>query len=523
MLIASLCLLLLFTAISAASKPIGTLEIGVTFSSRRAKLPSGENCDSFFWNYKCDIFFIICVGETSSTRECNLYYARTHPARNVEILSDAFTVEYTSDQMVNLTITVMDHDRLSSPDFIAGYTYSFLPSELVGLQEIHPTDKGNAHFSTEMRVQVRRRCKPHFYGSKCIPCDVPEEKGYCDSEGLQICHSGYFGPGCSQYDFCGYSPPCAPFAVCENTEDSFKCLCDGTSGRRCEVGFDPCEEHICLHNGMCTAVGVNRNFAECVNCDAGWSGLHCEEKVEACVQEERRLGRPPCANGGHCVNRMNGTVLTCLCEDGWRGPRCEMSFVEASAIVVVIAISLLALLAGCIFALVCCFRVCLLPRLRPIIKKQKGVEMQSVKENSNGVLWRANNLYEELGTQSATAMTKSLRLLDHNPPPGKIVDDADYEEYETVDTQQYDPIHTTFAPASAPESVDEEAYEPLSVRFHDEDLATQTPNSGSVYVNNEEYEELTEEAVDRPLPVPPTISGTNKDFYKRVANSQQVC
>ncbi|KAL5109541.1 hypothetical protein TcWFU_010027 [Taenia crassiceps] len=537
--IASLFLLpLLFAAIPASTKPIGTLEIVVQFSSRRAKLPNGENCDSFIWNYKCDIFFIICAAEVSSTRECNLYRTRTQPVRNAETLSKSFDFNYSSNQMIKMSITVMDHDLLSDADFIAGYTYAFLPSALVGLQEIQPTSVGDAHHSTEMHVRVRRKCKPHFYGSECTLCDIPEDKGFCDPDGLQICYPGYSGPGCSQYDFCGISSPCAPFAVCENTGDSFRCLCDGTLGKRCEVDFDPCEEHICLHNGTCTTVGVNGNFAECVDCDVGWSGLHCEEKVDVCMQEERRLGRPPCANGGHCVSRKNGTVLTCLCEDGWRGPRCEMSFAKASAIVVVIAICLLALLAGCIFALACCFRVYLLPRLRLISEKQKGVEMQPTKEDLNADMWRANNLYEEMGIQSAIVTKKPLRILDQNPPPGEmyaswsnrvnnshwspspfIADDASYEEYETMDIQRGNPTHTFFSPASAPESVDEEEYEPVSTRLNDADFSIQTPNSGSVYANNEEYEELTERSVDRPLPAPPTISKMSKDMV----NSQQMC
>lgn len=520
MLIKASLLLFLLASTPASSNPVGTLEIEMTFSNEGAKLPNGENCDTFPWNFKCDVFFIICITEESSTRRCNLHYEKTHPVRNTGVLSKSVVVNYTSDQTIKMTVTIMDHDLLSSPDLIAEYTYSFLPSALVSQQNILPTSTGGAHPSTEMRMWVRRRCKPNHFGSKCTPCGVIEGRGFCDSDGLQTCHPGYFGPKCSQFDFCSDSPPCAPFAVCENTEDSFRCLCDGTSGKRCELGFDPCEEHICHHNGTCTAVGVNRNFAECVNCSIGWSGLHCRERVDACAQEEKRLGRLPCANGGHCVNRMNGTVLTCLCADGWRGARCETSLVKASAIVAVVTICLLALLAGCIFTLVRCFRVYLLPKLRLIVKKQRSVEMQPVKVDSRGELWRANNLYEEMGTQCATAKTEPQGTADLGPPPKYShfssppfsVNDDDYEDYETMDIQQHDPTHTCFKPTPSPESVDGEEYEPVSMRAHDGDLAIQTLEAGSVCVNNEEYEELTKGAVNRPLPAPQEKSNRNENF-----------
>nr|CDS20305.1 neurogenic locus notch protein 2 [Echinococcus granulosus] len=531
MLIKASLLLFLLASTPASSNPVGTLEIEMTFSNEGAKLPNGENCDTFPWNFKCDVFFIICITEESSTRRCNLHYEKTHPVRNTGVLSKSVVVNYTSDQTIKMTVTIMDHDLLSSPDLIAEYTYSFLPSALVSQQNILPTSTGGAHPSTEMRMWVRRRCKPNHFGSKCTPCGVIEGRGFCDSDGLQTCHPGYFGPKCSQFDFCSDSPPCAPFAVCENTEDSFRCLCDGTSGKRCELGFDPCEEHICHHNGTCTAVGVNRNFAECVNCSIGWSGLHCRERVDACAQEEKRLGRLPCANGGHCVNRMNGTVLTCLCADGWRGARCETSLVKASAIVAVVTICLLALLAGCIFTLVRCFRVYLLPKLRLIVKKQRSVEMQPVKVDSRGELWRANNLYEEMGTQCATAKTEPQGTADLGPPPSKTypnrltkaeyshfssppfsVNDDDYEDYETMDIQQHDPTHTCFKPTPSPESVDGEEYEPVSMRAHDGDLAIQALEAGSVCVNNEDYEELTKGAVNRPLPAPQEKSNRNENF-----------
>ena len=101
-------------------------------------------------------------------------------------------------------------------------------------------------------------------------------------------------------------------------------------GARCEMGFDPCEEHVCLNGGTCSAIGEHENFAECINCSSGWSGPHCEEREDICISETRRLGRPPCYNGGHCVSSLNGTVLKCFCESGWQGERCDVSFSRVS-------------------------------------------------------------------------------------------------------------------------------------------------------------------------------------------------
>ena len=52
--------------------------------------------------------------------------------------------------------------------------------------------------------------------------------------------------------------------------------------------------------------------------------------MDLCVLEEKRLGRPFCLNGGHCSTSANGTELRCLCESGWQGERCDVSFVKVN-------------------------------------------------------------------------------------------------------------------------------------------------------------------------------------------------
>uniref|UniRef100_A0A5K3FJF0 Secreted protein n=1 Tax=Mesocestoides corti TaxID=53468 RepID=A0A5K3FJF0_MESCO len=57
--------LLLLTAIiycaDLLKNPIGSLRVAVDYTNTRSKLVSGKSCDTFPWNFKCDIYFKICV------------------------------------------------------------------------------------------------------------------------------------------------------------------------------------------------------------------------------------------------------------------------------------------------------------------------------------------------------------------------------------------------------------------------------------------------------------------------------
>ncbi len=102
-------------------------------------------------------------------------------------------------------------------------------------------------------------------------------------------------------------------------------------GAPCKRGYDPCSDHTCRHNGTCVVIGEHGNFAECRNCSSGWAGSLCDDEVTACELAEARLGRPPCENHGHCVNRNTSTSrYSCLCEAGWQGSQCETSFSKVS-------------------------------------------------------------------------------------------------------------------------------------------------------------------------------------------------
>ncbi len=53
--------------------------------------------------------------------------------------------------------------------------------------------------------------------------------------------------------------------------------------------------------------------------------------MNACDLEEARLGHSLCENGGLCASREGDTRTACLCEDGWKGRRCEEPEVTVSA------------------------------------------------------------------------------------------------------------------------------------------------------------------------------------------------
>uniref|UniRef100_A0A0R3TIK5 Delta-like protein n=1 Tax=Rodentolepis nana TaxID=102285 RepID=A0A0R3TIK5_RODNA len=216
-----------------------------------------------------------------------------------------------------------------------------------------------------------------------------------------------------------YNVTCASFASCGRVDEHYACMCDGVSGKRCEEGFDPCAEHVCLHGGTCVPIGEHMNFAKCVNCSGRRGGLHCEEELNACEYEESQLGHPPCTNGGHCVvspfnetqftclcapgwrgahceipfngtrrgdacdletfrlghspcangghcvaDTSNETTFSCLCAQGWQGPTCEVSSFKVSAVVVVLSVLLLFLTIGCIMGVVCYLRIFTVPKMR---------------------------------------------------------------------------------------------------------------------------------------------------------------
>jgi len=85
----------------------------------------------------------------------------------------------------------------------------------------------------------------------------------------------------------------------------------------CTVGceIDPCLDVSCSDHGMCVADGAAEAGFYC-DCDAGWTGLACDEAVNACLAEVS-----PCPVNASCTSTGPGTYV-CACHAGWEGSDC---------------------------------------------------------------------------------------------------------------------------------------------------------------------------------------------------------
>ncbi|KAM7535168.1 hypothetical protein Aperf_G00000094067 [Anoplocephala perfoliata] len=204
----------------------------------------------------------------------------------------------------------------------------------------------------------------------------------------------YSGHKCSAVDRC-LNSTCAAFATCHHLGKSFICICDDTSGERCEEGYDPCKEHICEHNGTCVRTGEHMNFADCVNCSLGWGGQRCERKLNACELETLKLGHSPCCNDGDClVDPTNETTYICLCDPDWQGNRSEFYPLKFSTVAKFFSVCLLILTVCCIFAFIYCCRIYVQWKIRMATKNLREIKLTPSNSNASNELSRMINLYE---------------------------------------------------------------------------------------------------------------------------------
>ncbi|XP_065936025.1 neurogenic locus notch homolog protein 1-like isoform X3 [Magallana gigas] len=78
----------------------------------------------------------------------------------------------------------------------------------------------------------------------------------------------------------------------------------------CEINTDECQNDPCLNGATCTNTPGSFNCT----CDAGWTGIICNEDINECLDN-------PCHNGGTCSN--NAGSFTCTCADGFTGALCN--------------------------------------------------------------------------------------------------------------------------------------------------------------------------------------------------------
>ncbi len=96
------------------------------------------------------------------------------------------------------------------------------------------------------------------------------------------------------------SSTCANGGTCYDHGDSFRCACpSGWGGSTCNTGeietrTPPCGPHLI---NIFLTISVSLSLAMNSLCESG-----------------------PCLNGGTCIG--GGSVFTCICKDGWKGPTC---------------------------------------------------------------------------------------------------------------------------------------------------------------------------------------------------------
>lgn len=168
---------------------------------------------------------------------------------------------------------------------------------------------------------------------------------------------GWYGEFCHKVDTC-FLKPCAPYAICSNTDDEEGriCYCNGGSGKPClfdsslflgkvcmsypwirwaiHLGLecyqvqDPCDPSPCHNGGVCTRTGSHLEQFLC-ECKEFWYGPTCDQRQSACAWEKRTLANnndsstEVCLNGGVCQDNPIEFGYTCLCSSGWKGKRCE--------------------------------------------------------------------------------------------------------------------------------------------------------------------------------------------------------
>ncbi|XP_069842075.1 protein crumbs homolog 2 [Dendropsophus ebraccatus] len=124
------------------------------------------------------------------------------------------------------------------------------------------------------------------------------------------------GSNCTTCD----SNPCAlPNSQCSDEDETFTCTCQaGYSGLQCQNKVSPCAPNPCDHNALCVE---NMDNYTC-DCQPGYTGQHCEIVLNTCAPN-------PCYNGAICVEKEN--KYFCYCVPGFQGHHCEIDINECAS------------------------------------------------------------------------------------------------------------------------------------------------------------------------------------------------
>ncbi|XP_052692815.1 neurogenic locus notch homolog protein 2-like [Crassostrea angulata] len=126
---------------------------------------------------------------------------------------------------------------------------------------------------------------------------------FCFLDGLYTCRFRY-----------GHANLSNTITQCEAYENTASKDCpDGLFLRAqgiCKINTDECQNDPCLNGATCTNTSGSFNCT----CDAGWTGIVCDEDINECLDN-------PCQNGGTCSNSAGS--FTCTCAGGFTGALCN--------------------------------------------------------------------------------------------------------------------------------------------------------------------------------------------------------
>jgi hypothetical protein len=228
-------------------------------------------------------------------------------------------------------------------------------------------------------------CGAAFYGKRCGSeedlCAANSGLGTCNAATTVDCETncasisecnmqcncldGYEGADCSiNIDECA-SDPCMNGGACNDLVNDYSCDCTDTGfeGDVCEINIDDCLGVDC---GTGTCVDGVTNYT--CDCDAFYSGDHCETDIDECslsgpegfpchvyfgdctnteggyecvckpgyegegiydgiiCSEIDECASDPCQNGGNCTDAFMN--YTCACDSGWEGYDCDIDIDE---------------------------------------------------------------------------------------------------------------------------------------------------------------------------------------------------
>ena len=131
------------------------------------------------------------------------------------------------------------------------------------------------------------------------------------------CTQGWYGEHCAvNPDDCG-GHACANGASCVDGLGGYSCSCAaGWTGERCATQISGgCAANPCQHGTVCADDSGSSAGYTCDCGSSGYAGANCDQEVNECA------GFPKCANGGTCIDLLNG--FNCSCASGYTGATCE--------------------------------------------------------------------------------------------------------------------------------------------------------------------------------------------------------